>query len=140
MRTVVGLILLLAPLVLGQAQSNPENGIVEFYTTPSTRPQALAIYSGDQRLGEVTLNQSVRFSGAPGTYRFGLRPDAPLTEGITLSIKSGQHLYLRVNSEGFFLGSAFEAVGPKPAVRAASASSKSDDFGVQPERHDFLLP
>ena len=128
MRTIVVVILLLASLALVQAQSNPENGIVEFYTTPSTRPQPLVIYSGDQRLGEVTLNQVVRFSGAPGTYSFGLRPDALPSERITLALKSGQHLYLRVNAEGFFLGNADEAVPPVPAARAASASSKSDDL------------
>jgi Peptidase family M48 len=123
MRTVVVVILLLAPLVLGQAQSNPEDGIVEFYTTPSRIPQALVIYSGDQRLGEVTINQLLRFSGAPGNYSFGLTPDARPAERITLTLRSGQHLYLRVNSEGFYLGRADEVVRPVLNSNASVANA-----------------
>src|SRR5262245_18375061 len=132
MRTVVVVILLLAPLVFGQAQSDAENGIVEFYTTPSARPTAgpgsFVIFSGDQKLGEVTLNEFVRFSGAPGTYSFQLTPNSPVREQISVSLRPGQHLYIPVSSEGFFLGSAAEAVRPQPVrapVATTPASKKS---------------
>jgi hypothetical protein len=135
MRTAVALTLLLVTQVAGQVQTNPQNGIVEFYTTQSAGP-ALAVYSDDQRLGEVTLNQVVRFSGTAGTYRFGLTPDAPPLEQVTVSLRDGQHLYLRVTRTGFYLGNAAEAVRLQsaravansttvPAANAANAQSPS---------------
>src|SRR6185436_21064469 len=58
---LVFVMLLLASQTLGQAQSNSQSGTVEFYTTQAPgRLGALVIYRDNQRLGEVTPDQSVR--------------------------------------------------------------------------------
>src|SRR5687768_1034459 len=111
MRRIVLLILLLAPTIWGQAPSDSQNGVIEFYTTQSPTPRSgpLVIYVNDQRVGEVALHQTVRFSGSPGTYRFSLKPSAPVAEHVAISLLAGQHLYLRVSTEGFYLGNAVDA-------------------------------
>jgi Zn-dependent protease with chaperone function len=127
MRTLAVVILLLATQVWGHAQSDPGDGIIEFYTTKSSsgRTEGPVVYSEDRKLGEITNHQIVRVAVSPGTYQFGLTPNAPTSQQISVSIKSGQHIYLRVTSQGFFLGSATEAVASMPGVARADSASTS---------------
>jgi len=121
-------ILLLSAEVSGWAQTDFHNGVVEFYTTPSSaRPESIVIYSGDQRLGEVSVNQSLQFSSSNGTYSFGLTPNASAREQLSISLREGQYIYIRVTSEGFYLGNSAEAVRPLPVP---SSSAKPRPTGV----------
>jgi hypothetical protein len=143
MRKVVVLILLVAPTLWGQTESEPQTGGVEFYTTQPTggRAEAVVVYADGQKLGEVRVNQPVRFSGSPGTYRFGLKPNAPAREHVSVSLRSGQQLYLRVTSEGFFLGSSAEAVTPQPEpARSRPASGPTLQPASIPSNPDGSAP
>jgi hypothetical protein len=127
MRRIVVLILLLAPTIWGQAPIDSQNGVIEFYTTQSANPRtgALVIYVNEQRVGEVAPHQTVRFSGSPATYRFSLKPNAPVAEHVAISLLAGQHLYLRVSSEGFYLGNEAEAVRPLSVSAAADSTNRT---------------
>src|SRR5438128_1942896 len=123
MRTLTILVLLFAMQFPGDAQNSPD-GIIVFYTTtlPNANTGIPAIYSDGQRLGDVTISQFVRVVASPGNYVFSLKSDASPREQLSLSIRGGQRLFVRVTVDGFFWGNASEAATIMPAVAGYDAA------------------
>jgi len=101
-------------------QSDPENGIIVFYGNGTGRSRVpLVVYSEKQKLCEITQDHPVRVVVSPGVYYFALSSNEPREKQLSVSIKSGQTIYLRVATDGFFYGNEAEARGDPAGASAA---------------------
>jgi hypothetical protein len=110
MRICLTGLLLFSLCAFGYPQGDPENGTIVFYangTGPSRTPPI--VYSENLKLGEVTPDHPVRIVVSPGVYYFALSRDEPRAKQLSVSIKGGQTIYLRVATDGFFFGNETEA-------------------------------
>src|SRR5258705_10902327 len=122
MKSLTGIILLLAVYLSVHAQDNSaRDGIIVFYTTEpiASRFVPPMLYADNRRLGEITRKQFIRVVLSRGTYNFALAPDVPLREQLSVSIKGGQEIFLRVTREGFFWGNAAEVTRMMPSFAEA---------------------
>jgi hypothetical protein len=130
---ILGAIILLFTLPLS-AQTEAQDSVIIFYTTETAGVgRAPIVYSQGQKIGEANKGQFIRFIVRPGIYQFALTEDAPPAQQLSVSIGSGQEIFLRVTRTSFFIGTAAEAKtslgvtadSVTPQVNAAKTSSAS---------------
>jgi hypothetical protein len=120
---IIRLLAFLVFLLPGFAQESASDAEILFYSLDSAKAWPV-IYHDNQAIGTVSKSQFVKVVLSPGNYRFTLRENAPPGERLSLSPRAGQQIFIRVQPDGFYLGSASEAVATTPTTSKA-AQSKS---------------